>query len=483
MEYRRVRSIIPYLNYAGMISEGIIPNLDDCFPAEAFVMKKYPSFVYQSKAFDHFGMLVDYLIRGALRIQGKCDVFDEQMSDELYYTTTNLNEMAESARQIVSRMYDNEVFTKAEIQSYIPTLVNITKSLMIDLTKYELTGLMMYNAELTYQGIQGHPDIIVGDAVLDIKTTSSFTKMKEDTYLQILIYWAISECNTVGVVLPNQRLIAVADLSECNKLELQTILSMLSVGSPTEGLDNRLGSTIHKGTNLSKSVAMISPCQVFVSNARSGKMDANIMTDAKEAAIIIKDNRISCYIHAPYTINLCNPAEDDDYQMTCLTKNLKVGIAMGAKGVVVHTGARKKSELKAALDMMETNVRKAIEHATPSCPLMLETPVGEGTEVVTTKEELNDFFNRFIFDEKCKLRLCLDTCHVFASGIDPLEYLEWWIDHSDIPIGLIHFNDSATEFGSHKDRHAPAGDGYIGKEKMMKVYCIAQQYGIDMVTE
>ena len=486
MDYRRVRTIIPLLNYQALIDHGVIPDLDECFPPDVFSVKKYPPFVYQSRAFDHFGLLVDYLVRGALRINGKLDVFDEQNNEGIYYTTSNLNEMAEAARLIVKDIYGTETFSKEEIQSYISTLVNITKSLMVNWREYNLTGLTLYNAKLTFESIQGHPDIIIGDTVLDIKMTGSFRKMKEESYLQILIYWAISECTTVGLVLPNQRLVVVADLSEISKSSFRHILANLPNKQITNSISSsipHLGSTIHKGEDLSKSVLSVSPCQVFVSNARSGKMNKDIDTQARKAGLVIRDHQIHCYIHAPYTINLCNPPEDDNYQMKCLTKNLEVGRTMGALGVVVHTGARKKTELNEAMDMMEENVRTVLLSASIECPLLLETPCGEGTEVVTTKEELNDFFNCFSFDEKCKLRLCLDTCHTFVSGIDPLEYIEWWLANSDIPIGLIHFNDSQAEFGSHKDRHASYGTGFIGKEKLSMIYQLCDRLHIDMVTE
>lgn len=485
-EYRRVRSIIPYLNYRQLIDDNVVPDLDETFDPLIKTVRKYPPFVYKSKAFDHFGMLIDYLIRGALRINGKFDVFDENYKDETYYTTNNLNQMAEAARLIVNQIYNAEPFTKAEIQSYIPILVNTTKALLSDFNKFELEGLLMYNSELTLGDIQGHPDVIIGDTILDIKNTSSFVKMKEETYLQILCYWAMSDCTTVGIILPIQRMVTVTDMSQIPKTKLQRILTE-NLFVPNTIKTHTIGSTIHKGKDLSVSVTSISPCQVFVSNARSGKMDANLMADAKKAGVVIKDNKISCYIHSPYTINLCTTIDDegneDDYQIKCLINNLKAGILMNAKGVVVHTGMRKTKQLKLALDVMEDNVRRAIAHATPACPLMLETPCGEGTEVVTTKETLNEFFNRFSQDEKSKLRLCLDTCHVFVSGCDPLEYMQWWLANSNIPIGLIHFNDSATPFGSKKDRHARYGTGHIGAEKLSMVYHLANLNKIDMVTE
>lgn len=492
--YVRVRNIIPKLNYKSLIRDDLIPDLDTCFPPDVFVIKKYPPFVYQSKAFDQFGMLVDYIIRGALRIQAKLEVFDQNHDDTTYYTSNNLNAMAEAARQLVIEMYQSEPFTKENIQSYVPMLVNITKEIMNCWNAFDLNGLVMYNSELTQRHVQGHPDILVGDTILDIKTTSSFKSMKEETYLQILSYWALSdEHTTVGVLLPNQRKIAVADLTGFDRHSLRNLL--LEVSRPVQMLDitssillssiifTDLGSTIHKGDDLAKSVLLCNPSQVFVSNARSGKFDRNIDADAIRAGATIKENQLRCYIHSPYIINLCNKPDPDNYHLECLSRNLRIGQQMHAKGVVVHTGARKKTELSEALDVMEQNIRNVLKDATEMCPLMLETPCGEGTEVTTTKESLAEFLNRFSLSEKKKLRLCLDTCHVFVSGIQPIEYLNWWEKNSDVMIGLVHFNDSKTEFGSRKDRHARCGHGYIGMERMVEVYGWCVNHNIDMVTE
>jgi deoxyribonuclease-4 len=65
----------------------------------------------------------------------------------------------------------------------------------------------------------------------------------------------------------------------------------------------------------------------------------------------------------------------------------------------------------------------------------------------------------------------LDTCHTFAAGYDirTKEALEQTLDAFHEIIGLhylkaMHLNDSVCGIGSHKDRHAPIGEGMIGKE-------------------
>ena len=63
--------------------------------------------------------------------------------------------------------------------------------------------------------------------------------------------------------------------------------------------------------------------------------------------------------------------------------------------------------------------------------------------------------------------VCLDTCHVWDAGYDIAGDLDGVVEEFDCVIGLdrlraIHLNDSKDALGSHKDRHAPIGEGEIG---------------------
>jgi deoxyribonuclease IV len=71
---------------------------------------------------------------------------------------------------------------------------------------------------------------------------------------------------------------------------------------------------------------------------------------------------------------------------------------------------------------------------------------------------------------------CLDTCHLLASGHDvsTAEGLKKTIAEADRILGLenvrvMHANDSKTPLGSHVDRHANIGEGYIGLEGFRRI--------------
>ena len=92
-----------------------------------------------------------------------------------------------------------------------------------------------------------------------------------------------------------------------------------------------------------------------------------------------------------------------------------------------------------------------------------------------------EFIERF--DDDKRLRVCVDTCHVWAAGEDPLAYIKKVaLFHADM-LKLIHFNDSEGASACCVDRHAPPGSGAIGFEKMTAIAEFAGAEGVPMVYE
>jgi len=130
---------------------------------------------------------------------------------------------------------------------------------------------------------------------------------------------------------------------------------------------------------------------------------------------------------------------------------------------------------------MRAAIGRCLEHAHADCPLLLETPAGQGTELLTDMKEFLDFVESF---GSPKLRVCLDTCHVFASGHDPKAYLETALARPGL-LKLVHYNDSLGACGSCVDRHAhiATGEGLIGFPKMSEIAAICSTHTIPMVIE
>jgi deoxyribonuclease IV len=173
--------------------------------------------------------------------------------------------------------------------------------------------------------------------------------------------------------------------------------------------------------------------------------------------------------HALY---LCNFAASDDaiYEksVTALRTTMQVACGIGADAVVFHVG----SHLGAGFDKGLEKVLPAIEQVLELCNdttwLLMENSAGAGGTIGRSVEELATIYERL--DRHPRLGICLDSCHLYASGVDVTDpaRLDALLDEVDATIGLdrlraLHVNDSATALGSNRDRHANIGDGLLGE--------------------
>jgi deoxyribonuclease-4 len=219
------------------------------------------------------------------------------------------------------------------------------------------------------------------------------------------------------------------------------------------------------------------PYQIFLGGPQSTRM--NITNEelvlTKRAVEYFGAN---VFVHSQYIINLSN---ENEWSTNILIKNLEYAQKSGFKGVVVHVGKSVKLSPLIALDIMKKNISKVLEYSTEECPLLLETPAGQGTELLTESKDFIDFVGEF--DSK-KLGVVVDTCHTFACGKCPLEYIKYFTegDKKEM-LKLIHFNDSKEKCGSRKDRHAFIGEGHIGLHKMNMIAHYCYENKLPMVIE
>ena len=173
-------------------------------------------------------------------------------------------------------------------------------------------------------------------------------------------------------------------------------------------------------------------------------------------------------IHAVYLVNCAS--EDDEIcekSLASLTHSLRVGDAIGADAVVLHAGSAKTGDVGEAIARAGRLIAEALE-ATESCPLHLENTAGTGGTLGRSFAELAGLLEAA--GGHPRLGVCLDSCHLFAAGYDVRtpEALQGVLDELDAQLGgdrlgSLHVNDSRTPFGSQRDRHAPLGDGELGR--------------------
>jgi deoxyribonuclease-4 len=174
--------------------------------------------------------------------------------------------------------------------------------------------------------------------------------------------------------------------------------------------------------------------------------------------------------HAMYLVNLANP-KDDLYEKSVATmvNSVDVGSAIEADGVVFHIGSHLGAGMDAGLTRVVKAMRKVLKRCSDTTWLLMENSAGTGATIGRSIEELAQIFDRL--DGHPRLGVCLDSCHLYASGYDVTDEaaLDEALDEVDRSIGLdrlraLHVNDSAMPLGSNRDRHANIGDGLMGRK-------------------
>lgn len=174
-------------------------------------------------------------------------------------------------------------------------------------------------------------------------------------------------------------------------------------------------------------------------------------------------------IHAVYLLNAAS--EDPEIRaktLTSLIASLRAGDALGAVGVVLHPGSAKTGEVPPAIKRAGEVIKEALAE-TDSCALHLENTAGAGGTLGRSFGELAALIDAAGGDDR--LGLCLDSCHLYASGFDirTAEGLTSVLDECEATVGLerlhsLHFNDSQGGLGSNRDRHADVGQGELGED-------------------
>jgi deoxyribonuclease-4 len=176
----------------------------------------------------------------------------------------------------------------------------------------------------------------------------------------------------------------------------------------------------------------------------------------------------SVVIHAVYLINTCSPdPEISRKSLESLTHALRIGDAIGAGGVVLHAGSRKKDPLGDAVERSGALVREALAE-TESCPVLFENTAGTSGPLGRDFDELAMLVEAAGAGER--IGICIDCCHLFASGYDIVDAdgLSEVVDDLDRAVGLdrlrcLHVNDSAVPRGANRDKHANVGEGELGE--------------------
>ncbi|WP_412031336.1 deoxyribonuclease IV [Metamycoplasma buccale] len=170
-------------------------------------------------------------------------------------------------------------------------------------------------------------------------------------------------------------------------------------------------------------------------------------------------------VHAPYIVNLSNP-DKKEFSVNFLIEEIKRMNYINAKYLILHPGAYTKYTKDEAISTLILNIKEILKQ-TKDVIICLETMAGKGTEIFTNLDDIKYILNEI---NNNRVALCLDTCHIWDAGYNIKNYEEFKKIIKDYDllkyIKVIHLNDSKNEMGTHKDRHANIGKGFIGLESL-----------------
>ncbi len=179
-------------------------------------------------------------------------------------------------------------------------------------------------------------------------------------------------------------------------------------------------------------------------------------------------------VHAPYIINLANTVKPETFTLAVefLEKEIIRTAAMRSKILVLHPGSCLDAGVDAGTAQIVKGLNQVLDQNEDDVFIALETMAGKGSEIGRSFEELARIYEGV--HKKERLRVCFDTCHVNDAGYDLVHDYEGVFQHFDEVLGLgqiavFHINDSMNPCGTHKDRHANIGKGYLGEEVLKKL--------------
>ena len=210
----------------------------------------------------------------------------------------------------------------------------------------------------------------------------------------------------------------------------------------------------------------------FTRNPRGGKSKELLPEDAAALrALVDREHFGPLVAHGSYTMNLCAAkSETRENGLDMLEKDLLRMEQLPGNFYNFHPGAHTGQGMEQGIALIAEALNRFLWPEMQTT-VLLETMAGKGSEVGGCFEELREIIDRV--EQKDKLGVCLDTCHVNDAGYS-LARLDDMLAEFDKQIGLsrlkaVHLNDSLNLLGAHKDRHACIGQGTIGLQTLTNV--------------
>jgi deoxyribonuclease IV len=209
--------------------------------------------------------------------------------------------------------------------------------------------------------------------------------------------------------------------------------------------------------------------QLFVQSPRTWRFPNHDPADLASFRTTREEMGVPAFVHALYLVNLAAPDEEVyDKSIETMRSTVDAACAIDSDGVVFHVGSHLGAGFEHGLERVVPAIEQVLEHCNDRTWLLMENSAGAGGTIGRSLEELAVIFDAL--DRHERLGICLDSCHLFVSGVDVTDHavLDALLDELDERIGLdrlrlLHANDAKAPLGSNRDRHDNIGEGLLGE--------------------
>lgn len=209
--------------------------------------------------------------------------------------------------------------------------------------------------------------------------------------------------------------------------------------------------------------------QLFVQSPRTWRFPEHDPADLEAFRSKREEAGIPALVHALYLVNLAAP-DDAIYSKSVDTMRSTVdtACAIEADAVIFHVGSHLGAGFETGLERVVPALEQVLDRCNERTWLLVENSAGAGGTIGRSIDELVAIVDALGRHER--LGVCLDSCHLFVSGVDVTDpvVMSALLADVDARIGLdrlraLHANDAKAPLGSNRDRHDNIGEGLIGE--------------------
>jgi deoxyribonuclease IV len=209
--------------------------------------------------------------------------------------------------------------------------------------------------------------------------------------------------------------------------------------------------------------------QLFVQSPRTWRFPNHDPIDLQAFRSKREETGIPALVHALYLVNLAAP-DDAIYakSVDTMRSTVDAACAIEADAVIFHPGSHLGAGFEIGLERMVPALKQVLDRCNERTWLLVENSAGAGGTIGRSIDELAAIVDALGRHER--LGVCLDSCHLFVSGVDVTDpvVMNALLEDVDARIGLdrlraLHANDAKAPLGSNRDRHDNIDEGLIGE--------------------